>query len=120
MRNLGLCVLGVLVVALRQPASAQLIPFNRALGCFRALVDFNMMVQYRSHTSETITYMEDYLDMFYKMKYIFLAFLVTKDIHLKIDEQRRELRYDRPKTRERIVPSKQRLIHDTEREEQTE
>jgi hypothetical protein len=120
MRNLGRCVLGVLAVALRQPGSAQLIPFKRALGCVRALVDFNMMAQYRSHTAETITYMEDYLDTFHKMKDIFLEFRVTKRIRAKIDEQRRELRHDRPKTRERIAPSKRRRMRDAEREEESE
>jgi len=74
MRNLWQCVLGVLAVALRRPGSAQLIPFKRALGCVRALVDFNMMAQYQSHIAETITYMEDYLDTFHKMKDIFLEF----------------------------------------------
>ena len=91
MRNLGRCILGVLAVALRQPLSAQLIPFKRALGCVRALVDFNMMAQYRSHTAETISYMEDYLDTFHKMKDIFLEFPVSKRTRAKIDEQRREL-----------------------------
>jgi len=120
MRNLGRCLLGVLAVALRQPGSAQLIPFKRALRFVRALVDFNMMAQYRSHTAETITYMEDYLDTFHKMKDIFLEFRVTKRIRAKIDEQRRELRHDRPKTRERIAPSKRRRMRDPEREEETE
>jgi len=46
MRNLGRCVLGVLAVALHQPGSAQRIPLKCALGCVRALVDFNMMAQY--------------------------------------------------------------------------
>jgi len=104
MRNLGRYVLGVLAVALLQPWSAQLIPFKRALGCVRALVDFNTMAQYRSHPAETITYMEAYLDIFHKMKDIFLEFHVTKRIRAKIDEQRRELRHDRPKTTERIAP----------------
>jgi len=99
MRNLGRCVLGVLAVVLRQPGSAQLIPFKSPLGCVRALVDFNMMAQYRSHTVETITYMEDYLDTFHNMKDIFLEFRVTKRIRAKIDEQRWELRHDRAKTR---------------------
>jgi len=65
-------------VALRQPGGALLIPFKRALRCVRALVDFNMMVQYQSHTSDTIAYMEDYLDQFHKLKDIFLEFRVTK------------------------------------------
>jgi len=120
MRHLGRCVLGVLAVALRLPGSAQLIPFNRTLGCVRGLVNFNMMVQYRSHTGETITYMEDYLDTFQKMKDILLEFRVTKRIHAKVDEQRRELRHDRPKTQQCIAQSKRSQMRDAEREEQTE
>jgi len=120
MRNLRRCVLGVLATALRQLGSAQLIPIKRALGCVRQLVNFNIMVQYRSHTAETITYMEHYLDTFHKMKDIFFEFGVTKRIRAKIDEERRELRHDRPKTRERIAPSKRRRKGDAEREEETE
>jgi len=120
MRNLGRCVLGVLAVALRQPGSAQLIPFKRDLGCVRALVDFNMMAQYRSHRAETITNMEHYLDTFHQMKYIFIEFRVTKRLRAKIDEQRRELQDDRPKTRKRIAPSKRRWMRNAGREEETE
>ena len=70
MRNLGWCLLGVLAVALRQPDSRQVIPLKHGLDCVRALVDFNMMAQYRSHTRETIAYMEGYLDRFHRMKEI--------------------------------------------------
>jgi len=107
-------------VALHQPGSAQLIPFKFAVGCVRALVDFNMMAQYRSHTADPITYVEDYLDTFHKMKDIFLEFRVTKRIRAKINEQRKELRHDRPKTREHIAPLKRRQMRDAEREEETE
>jgi len=120
MRNFGRCVLGVLAVALGRPGSAQLIQFKRALGCLRALVDFNIMEQYRSHTAETITYMEDYLDNFHKMMDIFLEFRVIKRIRVKIDEQRRELRHDRPKTCERIAHSKRCRMRDAAREEESE
>ena len=92
MRNLGRCLLGVLVVALRQPDSTQVIPFKRPLECVRALVDFNMIAQYRSHTDETMAYMEDYLGRFQQMKYIFLEFRVSKRTQVKIDEERKELR----------------------------
>ena len=61
-------------MALRQPGGAQAIPFKRALRCLRALVDFNMMAQYRSHTPDTIAYMAEYLDQFHRMKDIFLEF----------------------------------------------
>ena len=107
-------------MALHQPGSAQLIPFKRTLRCVRALVAFNMMAQYRSHTAETIPYMEDFLDTFHKMKDIFLEFQVTKRIRTKIDEQRRDVRLDRLKTRERIAHSNRRRLHNAEREEETE
>jgi len=54
------------------------------------------------------------------MKDIFWEFQVTKRLGAKIDKQRRELRHDRPKTRERIAPSKQHRMRDAEREEETE
>jgi len=66
-RNLGGCILGVLTVALRQPGGAQAILSKPALGCVRALVDFTIMAQYRSHTPDTIAYMEDYMDQFHRI-----------------------------------------------------
>ena len=78
-------------MALRQPDSTQLIPFKRALECVRALVNFNMMAQYRSHTDESMAYMEDYLGRFHQMKDIFLEFRVSKRTQAKIDEERKEL-----------------------------
>jgi len=92
MRNLGRCILGVIAVALRQPGGAQAIPFKRALRCVRALVDFNMMAQYRSHTPDTIAYMEEYLDQVHTMKNIFLEFRVTKRTQANVDKQRKEIR----------------------------
>ena len=55
-RKMGCFISGVLTVALHQPLSAQVISFNHAHGCLWALVDFSMMVQYRSHTFDTIAY----------------------------------------------------------------
>jgi len=89
MRNLGHSILGVLALVLCQPGSAQVIPFQHALECVKALADFNMMAQYRSHTPETIDYMEDYLDGFHQMKIIFLEYRVTKRTRTKIDDQAR-------------------------------
>ena len=120
MRNLGRCILGVLAVALRQPQSSQVIPFKHALGCVRALVDFSMMAQYRSHTSDTIAYMEDYLDQFHKMKGIFLEFRVTKRTLAKVDEQRREIRHQRTQMSQAMAPSKRRRIREGDREEEDE
>jgi len=119
-QNLGHLVLGVLAKALRQLVSTQLIPFKPALRYIRVLVNFNMMGQYRSHTVETITYMEDYLDTFPKMKDIILEFGVSKRMRTKINEEQRQLRHYRPKTRERIAPSKRCQIRDPGREDETE
>ena len=91
MRNLGRCLSGVLALVLRQQDSTPVIPFKRALECVRAHVDFNMIAQYRSHTDETMVYMEDYLGRFHQMKDSFLEFRVSKRTQAKIDEKQKEL-----------------------------
>jgi len=118
MRNLGRCVLGILAVALRQPGSPQVIPFKHTLECIKALADFNMLAQYRSHTSETTAYIEDYLDMFHQMKDIFLECQVTNHRRTKIDQQRTELQHHSAQESERITPSKRHWIMDAFREEE--
>jgi len=120
MRNQGRCILGVLAVALRQPQSSQVIPFKQALGCVRALVDFSMMAQYRSHTSDTIAYMELYLDQFQRMKGIFLEFRVTEHTLAKVDEQRREIRLQGTQMSQPVAPSKRHRMRDDDREEEHE
>jgi len=117
MRNLGHCILGVLALALRQPGGAKVMPFKRALGCVRALVDFNMMAQYRSHTSDTIAYMEDYLDQFHKIKDIFLEFRVTKRTQDKVDKQQKAIRRPRALVIERVAPSLRRRMRDDNHQE---
>jgi len=119
-RNLGRPILGVVAVALRQPQSSEVIPIKHALGCVRALVDFSMMAQYRSHTSDTIAYMEHYLDLFHWMKGIFLEFRVTKRTLAKVDEQRREIRHQRTQMGQPVAPSKGRRIRHDDREEEHE
>jgi len=104
-------------VALRQPQISQVIPFKHALGGVRALVDFSMMAQYRSHMSHTIAYMEHYLDQFHRMKGIFLEFRLTKRTLAKVDEQRREIRHHRMQMSQPVAPSKHRRISDDNREE---
>jgi len=118
MRNLERCILGVLAVALHQPQSSQVIPFKHALGCVRALVNFSIMAQYRSQTSDTIAYMEHYLDQFRRMKGIFLEFRVTKSTLAKVDEQRREIRHQRTQTSHPEAPCKRRRIRDDDRKEE--
>jgi len=118
MRNQGRCILGVLAVALRQPGGAQARPFKRALRCVRALVDFNMMAQYLSHTPDTIAYMEDYVDQFHRIKDIILEFRVTKRSQAKVDKQRKEIRRQRALIRERVAPCQLRRMRDHDRDEE--
>jgi len=120
MRNLGGCLLGVLAVALRQPDSRQVIPFKHALDCVRALVDFNMMAQFSSHTPETIAYMEEYLDQFHRMKDILLEFRVSKRTRAKVDNQRKELRHQRAQSNMRVAPSLRRRRVEDHRDEENE
>jgi hypothetical protein len=78
MRNLARCILGVLASALRRPTPAERGPFQKAILCVKALVDFSLIAQYRSHTLKTLEYMQGYLDDFYQYKDIFLEFRTSK------------------------------------------
>src|SRR5207302_965413 len=78
MRNLCQCITAVLVVALHNPDSSQQLLFKHALQCVSSLVDFSLMVQYRSHMGETLPYIKKYLEIFHQMKDIFLEFRTSK------------------------------------------
>ena len=120
MRTLGHCILGVLTVAPRQPQSLQGIPFKHARGYVRVVVDFSMMAQYRSHTPDTIAYMEHYLDQFHPMQGIFLEFRVTEHTLAKVDEQWREIRDERTRMSQHVAPSKRLRIRVNNGEEEHE
>jgi len=120
MRNLRRCLLGVLAVVLRQPDSTQVQPFRHALTCVRPLLDFTMMAQYRSHTPETISYMEEYATQFHETKDIFLDFHISTQTQEKADELHKELRRQRAQMRERVSRSQWRRIRDDDREEEND
>jgi len=120
MRNLGRCTLRVLAVTLGQPGGAQVIPCKCALRCVRALVDFNMMAQYRSHTSHTIAYMEDYLDQFHKPQDIFLEFRVTKRTQEEVGKQPTGIRRQRALVIERVASSLRPQMPDDNRQEEND
>jgi len=92
MRNLGRCVSAVLASALRNPDSSQQHDFGRALKCVGALVDFSLMSQYRSHTPDTLSYLENYLQTFHRTKDVFLEFRTSKATRAEANRQDRELR----------------------------
>jgi len=74
MQNLGKCISAVLAFELRNPESSQYHDFKSALSCVSPLVDFSLMGQYRSHTPDTLSNMESYLQTFHRTKDIFLEF----------------------------------------------
>ena len=120
MRNLGRCLLGVLAVALRRPDSTQVQPFKRALICVRSLLDFTMMAQYRSHTLETIGYMEQYAEKFHETKDIFLEFRVSKRTQAKADELRKDLRRERTQLNQSVAKSKRSRVREADRLEEND
>lgn len=92
MRMFGRIVLPAMAVALREPSPAQRGPFNRALECVRNLVDFHLMAQYRSHTTETLGFLDDYLKHFHDNKDVFLEFRQSKTSKRKAETQDKWLR----------------------------
>ena len=91
MRNLGHCILAVLASALRNPDSSEYQDFTSALKCVSPLVDFTLMAQYRSHTPDTLSYMESYLQTFHRTRDIFLEFRTSKATRAQANRQDREL-----------------------------
>ena len=49
-----------------------------AIRCVRAIIDFSLMAQYRSHTSQTMGYMHEYLQQFHQFRHIFGEFWAGK------------------------------------------
>ena len=94
MRNLGRCIVGVLASALRRPTPAQQGPFRNVIRCVRALVDFSLMAQYRSHTPETLGYMERYLEAFHHYKDVFQEFRGSKKTRGDADANDEQLRLE--------------------------
>jgi len=78
MGNLGPWISAVLASTLRNPDSSQYQDFKRAWECVSALVDFTLMPQYRSHTPDTLSYMESYLHTFHRTEGILLEFRTLK------------------------------------------
>ena len=86
MRNFGKIILGTFTAALRRnadqprPTVAQLQEFNKAICCVCSITDFYLMTQYQSHTSETVSYMQEYLSGFHETKDVFLRFRAGKNV----------------------------------------
>jgi len=92
MRNLIRAISAVLASALRNPDCSQPHDFQIALKFVTALVDFSLMAQYRSHTPDTLSYLERYQLTFHQTKGIFLEFRTWKATCAEANCQDGELR----------------------------
>ena len=84
MRNFGRIILVASAVALSSPSASQRECFAEALKCVRSLVDFHLVAQYRSHTPETLKYLDGYLKDFHAHKGVFLHFRESKTTKKKV------------------------------------
>ena len=80
MRSLGRCISELFASALRDPDGSQQLPFKRVLQFICSVIDFSLIVRYRSHTPERLDYMEMYRRTFHRTKHIFREFHTNKTI----------------------------------------
>ena len=93
-------------MALRQPDRTQVQHFKCALTCVGTLLDFTMMAQYRSHTDETIQYMENYANQFHETEDTILVFRISKQTQAKADALGKDLRRERTLVNQSVARSK--------------
>jgi len=92
MVNLSACISAVLPSAMRNPDRSRHHDFHIACQCVSTLVDFSLMAQYRSHISDTLSYLETYLLIFHLRNDIFLEFRTSKATRTEANHQDRALR----------------------------
>ena len=84
MRGVNHVILACFTAALGQRAGAPRLSAAAhsdgkiAIRCVSAITDFCLIAQYRSHTPQTIRYMNDFLLAFHQSKHIFAEFRATK------------------------------------------
>ena len=75
---LGWMILPILGASLLEPSAEQCGPFKEAILCVKVLIFFHLIVKYRSHTDQTIGYMQRYFEDFHRHKKVFPCFRVKK------------------------------------------
>ena len=78
LKMLGRTILPILGASLLEPSAEQRGPFKEAILCVKGLIFFHLMVKYRSHTDQTIGYMERYFEDFHRHKEVFARFRAKK------------------------------------------
>jgi len=78
MRNSGRIIFTALAAALHDPLPHHQAVFQRVLTSVRSLVYCSLVVQYRSHTTETLNYLADYLEEFHATEDIITTYRTSK------------------------------------------
>ena len=84
-------LVGVTRNALRNPTPGEKAPFESAVECTRALVEFYLYCQYESHDEDTLNLMENALRRFHSTKGVFLQFRVGKRLAAEAKDKRTAL-----------------------------
>ncbi|KAI5845806.1 hypothetical protein DFP73DRAFT_526338 [Morchella snyderi] len=92
MRGFQKMILPALASALRNPSASQAEPFRKAFQCVRALIDWGLVAQYRSHNELTIDPLDGYLRALHRTKDIFRKYRANRETERLVAERRKELR----------------------------
>jgi len=91
MRGLFQVILGCFTAALYDPitdtaslSAGAKADSKKEIRCVRYITDFCLMAQYRSHTPQTIEYVDEYLWKFHDNLHIFSEFRPTKKDHQSV------------------------------------
>jgi len=78
MRNLVKVILLCFAAALHRPSAVERPIFAKALTCVQSIVDFTLMLQYKTYTDKTIQYLEQYVKAFHDHKDVFMEYQKDK------------------------------------------
>ena len=78
MWNFGQIIHLALAAAVHAPLPHHRAVFQRAFTCVRSLVYWSLVVQYRTHTTETLNCLADYLEEFHPTEYVFTTYRTSK------------------------------------------
>ncbi|KAI5836673.1 hypothetical protein DFP73DRAFT_532551 [Morchella snyderi] len=92
MRGFQKMILPALASALRNPSASQAEPFRKVFQCVRALNDWGLVAQYRSHNELKIDLLDGYLRAFHRTKDIFRKYRANRETERLVAERRKELR----------------------------
>jgi len=111
MRGVGRVILGCFTAAMRREKdTSRLGPAAQAdmkiaIRAVRALSDFCLIAQYRSHTGETIQYMTKYLQEFHKYRHVFGEFRASKADQKKAKGASKDLAETQAQDRQTTISS---------------